>query len=71
MQVMDTDQKYEMVIFNAFEHEGEKKWDRHKICNLKPDGKGGLVAFIPEGLAVSGRIVIQPVQEQGGDEGEA
>ena len=61
---MSTQTNYEAVILNSYEHEGETKWRRFKIGNLKPnkDGKS-FNLYIPEGITVSGRLLIQERQE--------
>ena len=53
---------YEAVIFNRFEVDGETKWDCRFINNLRPKDDGSFDLYIPDGLAVSGRLVIQPKQ---------
>ena len=56
---------FEAVVLNSFEHDGEKKWKRTFVGNLVPDKEGdGYNLYIPEGIAVSGRLRIQPKQEK-------
>lgn len=60
-------EKFEAVVLNSYEHDGQKKWHRTFIGNLVPDKEGdGYNLYIPEGIAVSGRLRIQPKQEQNG-----
>lgn len=62
---------YEAVILNSFEHNGETKWNRFKIGNLKPSSDGkSFNLYIPEGLSISGRLVIQEKQDQNADQGD-
>ncbi len=54
---------YEAIILNCFEHERQTKWNRISIGNLKPaDDGSGYALDITNGLAISGRLIIQPVQ---------
>lgn len=61
---------YEAVILNSYEHNGETKWRRTFIANLKPDQKqNSFSLYIPEGLSISGRVVIQEKQAKTDDQG--
>lgn len=62
---MTANQQFEAVKFNKFEHGGETKCNRIFLGNLKPNSDGnGYRLYIPEGLSVSGEIVIQPKQSR-------
>ncbi len=57
---------FEAVILNSYEHNGEKKWKRALIGKLIPynNGGDGFTLYIPDGLAISGRVRIQPKLER-------
>lgn len=62
---MDAQTKYEAIKLNSFEIGGETKWSRTFLANLKAnDSDDGFRLYLPEGIAVSGEIIIQPKQQR-------
>ncbi|MEM8945036.1 MAG: hypothetical protein AAGD11_07625 [Planctomycetota bacterium] len=59
-------QDWEAVAFSSYEKNGEKKYIRHFIANLVADNDNGegMTLFIPEHMALKGKIRLQPKQER-------
>lgn len=52
--------RYDVIIFESFTYKGKSRNKPHKVGTALSSVKGGLVMFIPPGIAISGRVLIVP-----------
>lgn len=51
--------RFDLIIFEKFTYKGQPRHKAHRVGSAVP-AKGGFMLFIPEGLSVSGRVMMVP-----------
>lgn len=52
--------RYELVVFEGFEHKGQKRHKAHRVGSATASPKGGFVLYIPAGISLTGRVMMVP-----------
>jgi len=52
--------RYDLIIFESFEHKGQKRHKAHRVGAAATSPKGGFVLYIPAGIALTGRVMMVP-----------
>lgn len=52
--------RYDLIVFESFEYKGQKRHKAHRVGNATSSPKGGLVLYIPAGIALTGRVMVVP-----------
>lgn len=52
--------RFDVIIFESFTYRGKTRNKPHKVGTALSSVKGGLVMFIPPGIAITGRVLIVP-----------
>ncbi len=52
--------RFDVIIFESFTYKGKARNKPHKVGTALSSVKGGLVMFIPPGIAITGRVLIVP-----------
>lgn len=52
--------RYELVIFESFEHKGQNRHKAHRVGSATASPKGGFVLYIPAGISLTGRVMMVP-----------
>ncbi len=52
--------RFDVIVFESFSYKGKNRTRPHKVGTALPSIKGGLVMFIPPGIAITGRVLIVP-----------
>jgi hypothetical protein len=55
-----TTKRYDVIVFETFTYRGKTRNKPHKVGTALSSVKGGLVMFIPPGIAITGRVLIVP-----------
>lgn len=59
-QKIGKSERYELIVFESFEHQGQKRHRPHRVGTATSSPKGGFVLYIPAGIALTGRVVMVP-----------
>lgn len=52
--------RYELIIFESFTRNGQKRHKPHRVGAATPSSMGGFVLYIPAGIALTGRVMMVP-----------
>ena len=52
--------RYDVIVFESFEYKGQKRHKAHRVGSATTPPKGGLVLYIPAGIAITGRVLVVP-----------
>ncbi len=52
--------RYELIIFESFTRNGQKRHKPHRVGAATPSSMGGFVLHIPPGITVTGRVMMVP-----------
>lgn len=52
--------KYDLIVFDDYEYKGKKRTRPYYVGKAVRTRKAGFLLFIPEGIAVSGRVLMAP-----------
>lgn len=52
--------RYEIIVFESFEHKGQKRHRAHRVGSATSSPKGGFVLYIPAGISLTGRVMVVP-----------
>lgn len=53
-------QRYDIIIFENFEYQGQKRHKVHRVGTATTSPKGGFVLYIPAGISITGRVLVVP-----------
>lgn len=53
-------ERYDLIVFEGFTYKGQKRHKAHRVGSAASSPKGGLVLYIPAGIALTGRVMVVP-----------
>lgn len=53
-------ERYDLIIFENFEYQGQKRHRAHRVGTATTSPKGGFVLYIPAGISITGRVLAVP-----------
>lgn len=53
-------ERYDLIIFEGFEHKGQRRHKAHRVGAASASPKGGFVLYIPSGISLTGRVMMVP-----------
>lgn len=56
----DTSERYDLIVFENFEYNGQKRHKAHRVGTATASLKGGFVLYIPAGVSITGRVLAVP-----------
>lgn len=52
--------RFELVLFESFQHKGQKRHKAHRVGSATASPKGGYILYIPTGISLTGRVMMVP-----------
>lgn len=55
-------ERFDLLVFETYKHKGKTRHRPWRVGKAIPSRKGGYLLFIPEGVSLTGQVVMVPEQ---------